>query len=135
MLKTPSKNKTNRNFCNGRGCIAPDTFIPHMQTTTMDITMEEGENFPDTGQILLCGLEKLGCETTSLDAYAFIRDYPNNCALSGLQTEVVKMIELNKTFNVISEAYSDSKFVFEVDNNSQKLCGELFLHGLKKFRV
>ena len=71
-----------RNECDGKGWITRDTFLPHMQTTTLKVRLENGKVLSDTGLILPCALEELGCETTSLDPYAYIWDYPNNCAIS-----------------------------------------------------
>ena len=54
-----------RNECDGNGWIARDTLLPHMQTTTLKVMLENGKVLSDTGLVL-------GCETTSLDLYAYI---------------------------------------------------------------
>ena len=113
-----------RNECDGRGWITRDTFLPHMQTTTLKVTLENGKVLSDIGLILPCALEELGCETTSLDPYAYIWDYPDNCAISILRTEEVNMVKQGKKFYVISGTDSSSKFVFEVKNHPQKHCGK-----------
>ena len=59
-----------RNEWDGRSWISRETFLPHMQTTTLKMTLENGKVISDTGLVLPCALEKLGCETTSLDPYA-----------------------------------------------------------------
>ena len=56
-----------RNECDGKSWITLDTFLPHMQKTTLKVTLESGKTLSDTGLILPCALEELGCETTSLD--------------------------------------------------------------------
>ena len=56
-----------RNECDGRGWITRDTILPHMQTTSLKVTSENGKILSDTGLFLPCALEELGCETTSLD--------------------------------------------------------------------
>ena len=71
-----------RNECDVNGWITRDTFLPHMQTTTLKVTLENGKVLSDIGLILPCTLEELGCETTWLDPYAYIWDYPDNCAIS-----------------------------------------------------
>ena len=71
---------------------------------------------------VLSDLEHLGCETTSLDPYAYIWHYPDNCAISILRTEEVNMVKQGKKCFVFSGANSSSKFVFEVKNDPQKLC-------------
>ena len=84
---------SNMNHCKTRGWISRDTFIIHMQKTTLKVTMENGKVLCDMGLILPCALEELGCETTSLDPYAYISDYPDNCVLSVLRTEEVNMVK------------------------------------------
>ena len=86
--------------------------------------MENGKVLSDVGLILPCALEKLGCETTSLDPYAYIWDYPDNCLLSVLRTEEINLVKQDTKYYVISGKDSTSKFVFEVKNNPQKHCGK-----------
>ena len=86
-----STSDDNRNHCTSRGSITRDTFLPHMQRTTMKVRMSTGKVLSDSAQVLLCALEELGCETTSLDPYVYIWDYPDNCVLSVLRTEEVNM--------------------------------------------
>ena len=113
-----------RNECDGKGWITRDSFLPHMQTTTLKVTLENGKVLSDTGLILPCALEELECETTSLDRYAYVWDYPDNCAISILRTEEVNMVKQGKKYYVISGADSSSEFVFEVKNNPDKHCGK-----------
>ena len=115
---------SNRNHCKTRGWISRDTFIIHMQKTTLKVTMENGKVLSDMGLLLPCALEELGCETTSLDPYAYIWDYPDNCVLFILRTEDVNMVKQHNKYHVISGSDSTSKFVFEVKNNPQKHCGK-----------
>ena len=79
-----------------------------MQTTTLKVTLENVKVLSDTDLILPCALEELGCETTSLDPYAYIWDYPDNCAISILRTEEVNMVKQGKKYYVISGADSSS---------------------------
>ena len=74
--------------------------------------------------MLPCALEEPGCETTSLDPYAYIWDYPDNCVLSVLRTEDVNMVKQGTKYYIISRPDSTTKFVFEVKNNPQKRCGK-----------
>ena len=115
---------SNRNHCKTRGWIFCDTFIIHMQNTTLKNTMENGKVLSDMGLLLPCALEELGCETTSLDPYAYIWDYPDNCVLSVHRTEDVNTVKQHNKHYVISGSDSTSKFVFEVKNNPQKHCGK-----------
>ena len=86
--------------------------------------MSTGKVLSDSAQVLPCALEELGCETTSLDPYAYIWDYPDNCVLSILRTEEVNMVKHGTKYYVISGPDSSTKFVFEVKNSPQKHCGK-----------
>ena len=118
------KSNDNRNQCIVRGWITRDTILPHTQRTTLKIEMPTGEVLSDSAQVLPYALEELGCETTSLDPYAYKWDYPDNCVLSVLRTEEVNMVKLRTKYYNISGPDSTTKFVFEVKNNPQKHCGE-----------
>ena len=115
---------SNRNNCKTRGSISRDTFIMHMQKTTLKVTMENGKVLSDMGLILPCALEEFDCETSSLDQYASIWDYPDNCVLSILRTQDVSMVKQDRKFNFIGGKDSRPEFVFEVKNNPQKPCGK-----------
>ena len=77
-----SMSATIRNRCKSRVWINRDTFFPHMQRTTLEVRMCTGKVLSDSAQVLPCASEELGCDTTSLDPYAYIWDYPDNCVLS-----------------------------------------------------
>ena len=125
IVKTDgSTSDSNRNHCNVRGWITRDTFLHHMQRTTLKVRMSTGKVFADSAQVLPCALEELGCETTSLDPYAYIWDYPDNCVLSVLRTEDVNIVKQGTKYYLISGPDSTTKFVFEVKNNPQIHCGK-----------
>ena len=115
---------TNRNHCNGRGWITHDTFLPDKQRATLTARMSTGKIFSDSPQVLPCALEELGSSETSLDAYAYIWNYPDNCVLSVLQTEVFNMVKQGTNYYIISGPDSTTKFVFEVKKNPRKHCGK-----------
>ena len=92
----------NRNECEGRSWITRDTFLPHMQTTTLKVSLGKGKALSDAGLFLTCALEEVGCGTTSLGPYAYIWDYRDNCAISFLPTEEVNMVKQRKNYYVIS---------------------------------
>ena len=94
-----------------------------MQRTTFKFRMSTGKVSSDSAQILPCAVE-LGCETTSLDPYGYIWDYPDNCVLSVLRTEDVNMVKQGTRYNVISVPDSTTKCVFEVKYNPQRHCGK-----------
>ena len=123
IVKTDgSTSDDNRNHCNVRGWITRDTFLPHMQRRTLKVRMSTGKVLSDSAQVLPCALEELGCETTSLDPYAYIWDYPDNCVLSVLRTEDVNMVKQGTKYYIISGPDSTTRFVFEVKNSPQKHC-------------
>ena len=93
-----------------------------MQRTTLKVRMSTGKVLSDSAQVLPCALEELGCETTSLDPYAYKWDYPDNCVLSVLRTEDVNMVKQGTKHYIISGPGSTTKIVFEVKNNPQKHC-------------
>ena len=95
-----------------------------MQRTTLKVRMSTGKVLSDSAQVLPCALEVLGCETTSLDSYAYIWDYPDNCVLSVIRTENVNMIKQGTKYYIISGPNLKTTFVFEVKNNPQKHCGK-----------
>ena len=74
-----STSGNNTNHCTARGWITRDTFLPHMQGTPLKVRMSTGKVLTDSTQVLPCALEELSCETTSLDPYAYIWDYPDSC--------------------------------------------------------
>ena len=116
-----STNGTNRNHCKSPGWITRDTFLPHMQRTTLKVRMCTGKVLYDSAQVLLCALEKLGCETTPSDPYAYIWDYPDNCVLSVLRTEEVNMVEQGTKSYIFSGPDSGTNFVFDVTKNLENI--------------
>ena len=95
-----------------------------MQQMALKVRMSTGKVLSDSAQVLPCALEELGCETTSLDPYAYIWDYPDNCVLSVFRTKEVNMVKQGTKYYIISGHDSTTKFVFEVKNNPQKHCGK-----------
>ena len=98
--------------CDGEGWITRDTFLPHMQTTTLKVTLENGKVLSDTGLILPCALEDLGCETILLDSYAYIWDHPDSCAISILRTEEVNMVKQGRNYYVMSGARTPALILY-----------------------
>ena len=124
VITDGSTSNTIRNHVTARGWITRDTFLPHMQRTTLKVRMSTGKILSDSAQILPCALEKLGCETTSLDPYAYIWDYPDNCVVSVLRTEEVIMVKQGTKYHIISGPDSTTKLVFEVKKSPRKHCGK-----------
>ena len=121
IVKTDgSTSDSNRNHCHVRGWITRDTFLPHMERTTLKVRMSTENSV----QVLPCALEEIGCEMTSLNPYAYIWDYPDNCLLSVLRTEDVNMVNQGTKYYIISRPDSTTKFVFQVKNNHRKHGGK-----------
>ena len=124
VITDGSMSDTNRNHCSARGCFTRDTFLPHMQRTKLKVRMSTGKVLSDSDQVLPCALEELGCKTTSLDPYAYIWDYTDNCVLSVIRTEEVNMVKQGTQFYIISGPDSTTNFVFEFKNIPEKHCGK-----------
>ena len=93
VITDGSTSDDNRNHCTAHGWITRDTFLPHMQRTTLKSKMSTGKVVSNSAQVLSYALENLGCENTSLDLHAYIWDYTENCVLSVLRTEEVKLVK------------------------------------------
>ena len=124
VITDGSTGDTNRNHCTARGWITREAFVPHMQRTTVKVRMSTGKVLSDSAQILPCALEELRCQTTLLDPYAYIWNYIDNCVLSVLRTEGVNTVKQRTKYYIISGPNSTTKFVFRVQNNPVKHCGE-----------
>ena len=109
-----STSGTSRSHCNARGWITLDTFLPQKQRAKLRVRMSTGKVLSDSAQVLSRALEELGCETTSLDPYAYIWDYPNNCVLTVLRTEEVNMVKQGTKYFIFSGPNSTTNFVFQV---------------------
>ena len=114
---------TNRNHCDGCSGITRDTFLPYMQRTILKVRMSTGKFLSDSARVLLCALEELGYETTSLDPHAYIPDSFDNCVLSVLRTEHVNMMKQGAKCYYNGGPQSTTDFIFGVKNNPQKHCG------------
>ena len=120
VITDGSTSDDNRNNCTARGWIKRDTFLPHLQRTTLKVRMPAGKVLSDSAHVLPSALEELDCETTSLDPYAYIWDYPDNCASSIIRTQDVDIVKQRTKDYIISGRDSRTKFVFKVKNNPQK---------------
>ena len=95
-----------------------------MQRTKLKVRMSTGKVLSDSARALPCALEELSGETTSLDPYAYIWDYPDNSVFSVLRSEDVNMVQQRTKCHIISQSDSTIKFLFQVKNNPQKHCGK-----------
>ena len=118
------KSEENRNHCTGRSWMIKDTFESHIQDVTLPVKLRDGTVHNVNGNPLPCKLDDLGCQSTSLDPYAYIWDHPDNCVLSVLKEEHVNMIKNEHRYHMVSTNDSSSKFLFEVKNYPQKFCNK-----------
>ena len=123
VITDRSMSGNNRNHCKSRCWIYRDTFLPLLQTTTLRVRMSTGKVLSDSAQVEPCSLEELSFETTSLHPHAYIWDYPDNCVSSVLRTEDVNMVKQGTKYIILSGPDSTTKYVFKVENNPQKNCG------------
>ena len=62
--------------------ITKGTFESNIQDMTLKLRIKDGKIFNRNDQLLPCDLDELGCESTSLDPYAYMWKGPENCTLS-----------------------------------------------------
>ena len=114
------KSEENRNHCNERSWMTKDTFESHIQEVTLPFNLRDGTVHDVNGNPLPCKLDDLGCQSTSLDPYAYVWDHPDNCVLSALKEEHVNMNKNERRYHMVSIHDSFFKFLFEVKNYPQK---------------
>ena len=69
-------------------------------------------------------LEQLGCETTSLDPYAYTLAEPDNYELAVHKKEIVNMIKHGSNNYIVSSNDSTTKFLCQVYNRPQNFCNK-----------
>ena len=57
VITDGSTSDTDRNHCTSRGWITRDTFLPHMQRTTLKVRMSTRKVLSDSAEVLPCALE------------------------------------------------------------------------------
>ena len=115
----------NRNDCDGYEWITKDTFEGHVQDIELKVRLKDGKVLSYLNLILPCSLDELGCESTSLDPYAYTWDKQENCILSVLKgKETVKMLKNDNRYYIVSESTAESQYLFEVKNNPLHLCNK-----------
>ena len=101
-----------------------DTFESNIQEVTLPVKLRDGTVHNVKGNPLPCKLDDLGCQSTSLDPYAYIWNHPDICVLPVLKEEQVNMIKNEHRYHMVSPNASTSKFLFEVKNYPQKFCNK-----------
>ena len=110
--------------CKGYEWITKDTFESHIQDITLKVTIKAGKIFNRNDQLLPCDLHELGCESTSLDPYAYTWEAPENCILSVLNEYYAHMLKNDNHYYIVSQNASENKHHFEVKNHPQHLCNK-----------
>ena len=96
-------NDDHRSEGDGKSWITRDVFFLHTQTTTLKVTLESGKVLSNSVLILPCALADLGCDTSSLDPYSYVWDYPDNYAISNLWTEEVNVVKQGNSITLSVE--------------------------------
>ena len=93
--------------------ITKDTFESHIQDITLKVRIKDGKIFNRNDQPLPCELDELGCESTSLDPYAYTWKAPENCILSVLKEDYAHMLKNDNHNYIVSQNSSETKYLFE----------------------
>ena len=115
----------NRNECKSYEWVTKDTFQSHIQDIPLKVRIKDVKIFNRNDQLLPYDLDELGCESTSLDRYAFRWKAPENCILSVLKEDNGHMLKNDNHFYIVTQNTSANKYLFEVKNHPQHLCNKL----------
>ena len=119
-----------QNECHGFEWIEKDTSETHIQDITLNVKLRDGTVMNRNGQTLPCKLDEPGCDSTSLDPYAYIGDYmiiwdnPDTCILTVLKKDDVHNTKNDDQYYLVSRNDSKSKYLFEIKNRPQKRCSK-----------
>ena len=113
---------TFKNESDGFEWIEKDTFETHIQDNNLNVKLIDGTIKQRNGHPLPGKLDELGCDSTSLDPYAYILDSSDNCILTVLNEEYVNMIKNDDQYYIDSRNDSENKYLFQIKNRPQKLC-------------
>ena len=86
--------------------------------------IKDGKIFNRNDQLLPCGLDELGCESTSLDPYSYTWKTPENRILSVLKEDYAHMLKNDNHYSIVRQNTSDTKHLFEVKNQPEHLCNK-----------
>ena len=104
-----------------------------MQNVTLTVNLKDGtvnnwQNIP-----LPCPVSTNGCETTSLNAFAYTWEEPKNCIFTVLNRFPAKMIQNEESYYInkgnsspsihSTQTMDSQKFMLQVMNKLQSLCG------------
>ena len=104
----------NRNECKSCEWITKGNIESHIQDVPLKVRIKDGKIFNRDDQLLPCDLDELGCESTSLDPYAYTWNAPEKCILSVLIEDYAHMLKIDNHFYIVSQNTSEKKYLFEV---------------------
>ena len=104
------KDDDNRNERDGYEWITKDTFESHIQDIILKMRTKDGKISNRNDQLLPCDLDELGCESTSLDRYAYTWKAPENCILSVLKEDYAHMLNNDNHYYIVSQNTSENKY-------------------------
>ena len=81
------------NGCKIYEWITKDTLESNIQDITLKVRIKDEKIFNRNDQLLPCDWEKLECESTSLDPYAYTRKAPENCIIIVLKEDYAHMLK------------------------------------------
>ena len=81
------------------------------------------------GLILPCEVEELGCETTSLDCYAYNFDFADNSVLSVIRTEDIHLFKQHRKSSLEQALHPNS--LLKSITNCRNLVETLHLYPTK----
>ena len=79
--------------CKNRGQIKHYSYETHMQKVQLKVNLETKQVQNPYGIPLPCTVLEGGCESTSLDPYAYTWDMPENCVVTKLFSQKAKMVK------------------------------------------
>ena len=84
--------------------------------------IKDGKIINRNDQLLPGDLDQLGCESTSLDPYAYTWEAPENCILAVLKEDYAHRLKNDNHYYTVGQNNSENKYLFEVKNDPQHLC-------------
>ena len=109
-----------RNECDSYGWVNCKTFE---QDLTLKVRTEDEKVMSKNGLQLPFSLEEFGCETISLDHYAYTWEAPDNCVLASHRKEDVNLIKQGKNnYYIVSGLNNTSQYLLEVKTEPEISC-------------
>ena len=128
--------------CDDSGDISHYSFETLMQEISLEVNVQDKSVYNTQGQKLPCALHEGGCDSTSLDPFAYSWDIPENCLVFKKFTQDAKMIKYdieagNPKYFIVSDEKSEVPYTgpgthkpaqmdikLRVLDQSETLCGK-----------